>query len=148
MNPKLLEAVTRVTNSITRVPDRLSTPNGESIRAEYARIFGACIAAGEANFAGLYLDLPFQASLLTDPAMYSTHGALVVLDHPTEPEQYEFAMSKVHILHLNKNQSLYQGRYPRLIYIPTERKEWSKASMMFNRLSRFEFRGPFAKEVL
>ena len=148
MNTKLLEAATRVTNSITRVPDRLSTPDGESIRTEYARIFGKCIAAGLANSGGLYLDLPFQASLLTDPVMFATHGALVVLDHPTRPEQYEFIMNKVHILHLNKSQSLYQGRYPRLIYIPTERKEWIKASVMANRLSRFEFRGPFAKEIM
>ena len=146
MNHKLLEAATRVANSITRIPDRLSSPDGESTRTEYARIFGECITAGLANSGGLYLDLPFQASLLTDPVMYATHGALVLLDHPTEAEQYEFAMSKVHIVQLNKNQSLYQGRYPRLFYIPTERGE-HKAGLMVNRLMNLEFRGPFAKEI-
>jgi len=147
MNPKLLEAVTRVTNSIARVPDRLSTLEGESARAEFARIFGVCINAGMIDTEGLYLTVPFQASLLTDPVMYATLGALVVLDHPTKPEQGEFAMNKAHILQLHPKQSLYQDRYPRLIYIRTERGE-SRASWMVNRLMNFEFKGPFAKEVL
>jgi len=146
MNPQLLEAVKRVTNSITRVPDRLSSHDGECTRAEFARIFGECITAGVITSEGLYLHIPFQASLLTDPIMYATHGALVVLDHPTKPEQSEFAMNNLHIIHLPRKQSLYQDRHPRLIYIPTDKNE-SKAGWMCDRLRRFEFHGPFAKEI-
>lgn len=146
MNREFVETVARVTNSITRIPDRLSSHDGESTRAEFARIFGECIAAGVTNSEGLYLHIPFQASLLTDPIMYATHGALVVLDHPTTPEQSEFAMNNAHIIQLTKTESLYQDRYPRLIYIPTERGE-NRASWMRERLWRFEFRGPFAKEL-
>lgn len=147
MNTEFIETVTRVTNSITRIPDRLSTPDGESARAQFARIFGDCIAAGVVNSDGLCLYIPFQASLLTDPIMYATQGALVVLDHPITAEQFEFAMSKVHIIPLPRKQSLYHDRHPRLIYIPTDRSK-SRASWMCDRLRRFEFRGPFAEEML
>ena len=146
MNTEFIETVARVANSITRIPDRLSNPDGEFARSRFARIFGECIAAGVANSDGLYLHIPFQASLLTDPIMYATHGALVVLDHPTTPEQSEFAMNNAHIIHLPRKQSLYRDRHPRLIYIPTDRSE-SRVSWMCDRLRRFEFRGPFAKEL-
>jgi hypothetical protein len=149
MNPELLETIARVTKSITRIPDRLSTPVGESARAEFARIFSKCINAGMIDPEGLYLTLPFQASLLTDPVMYTADGDIFVLDHPTKPEQGEFAMNNAHIIKLHPNNSLYQNRYPRLIYIPTERKEPAVSiGQRVNRLRRFEFHGPFAKGVL
>jgi hypothetical protein len=145
MSNEFIDTLTAVIKSIKRVPDRLSTPEGESARAEYARIFGDCIASAKPDFEGLYLTLPFQASLLTDPVMFITGGGFVLLDHPIEAEQYEFAIS-AHILNLNRELSLYESRYPRLIVIP-QKHEAIAASWMVNRLSKFEFKGPFAKEL-
>ena len=149
MNTEFIETVARVTNSITQIPDQLSTPTGESARADFVRIFGKCINAEVVEPKGLYLTLPFQASLLTDPVMFVTNGDIFVLDHPTTPEQGEFAMNNAHIIHLNPKHSLYQDRHPRLIYIPAERKKSaiSMGERVFGLLS-FEFRGPFAKGVL
>lgn len=145
MSNEFIDTLTVVTKSIKRVPDKLSTPEGESARAEYARIFGDCIASAKPDFEGLYLTLPFQASLLTDPVMFITGGGFVLLDHPIKAEQYEFAIS-AHILNLNQDQSLYENRYPRLIVIP-QKHETIAASWMVNRLMNLDFKGPFAKEL-
>lgn len=147
MSNELIEAVTRVTNSIARVPDRFSNPDGESIRTDFARIFGKCINAGLVDSGNLYLTLPFQASLLTDPVMYVIPGALVVLDHPTKEGQSEFAMDNVHIAQLSRGNSLYQDRYPRLILVSHTKKYAVSPSLMINRVMSLGFKGPFAEEI-
>jgi hypothetical protein len=77
--------------------------------------------------------------------MFITGGGFVLLDHPTKAEQYEFAIS-AHILNLNRDLSLYENRYPRLIVIP-QKHETIAASWMANRLMSYDFKGPFAKEL-
>jgi hypothetical protein len=81
--------------------------------------------------------------------MFVAAGDIFMLDHPTTPEQGEFAMNKAHINQLNPKHSLYQDRHPRLIYIPAERKKpaISMGERVFGLLS-FEFRGPFTKGAL
>jgi hypothetical protein len=148
MTNEYTETVARVSSSITRLQDRLSTPRGESDRQEYAHIFARCIAGQLDDQDGLYLTLPFQVSLLTDPFLFIVAGGLLVLDHPTKPEQFDYAISNhAHIVDLNCNHSLYEGRYPRMIAI-AKKHEMIDASWMLNRLMQLNFRGPFAKEIV
>lgn len=134
----------RINDSITRLPDLLSNAEGEVIRSEYARIFGDCIAGNEHKEGGLYLALPFQTSLLTDPVLYIVSGGLLVLDHPTRSGQSEFAFGEsTHVINLNRKYSLYENRYPRLISCPRTGKS-VEASWMCNKLMSLDFKGPFA----
>ncbi|WP_396189375.1 hypothetical protein [Flavobacterium sp.] len=145
MGNEYIETLTAVTSSIKRVPDQLSTSEGETIRANFARIFSDCITSVKTDCDGLYLALPFQASFLTDPVIFITGGGFVLLDHPTKAEQYEFAIN-AHVISLNRDVSLYQNRYPRLILVP-QKHETIAGSRMVNRLAKLNFQGPFAKEV-
>lgn len=145
MSNPYIETLTAVTSSIKRVPDQLSTSEGETIRATFTRIFADCITAVKADCDGLYLALPFQATLLTDPVMFITGGGFVLLDHPTKAEQYEFAIN-AHVISLNRDLSLYQNRYPRLILVP-QKHEAIAGSRMVNRLTDLNFHGPFAKDA-
>jgi hypothetical protein len=136
--------IARIQDSIKRIPDRLSTPQGEDVRSEFARIFGQVII-GHQYEGGLYLTLPFQASLLTDPVLYVVAGGLLVLDHPTRSGESEFAFGEhAHIIDLNRKCSLYENRYPRIISCPRKREE-IRASWMMNELMYSGFFGPFAK---
>lgn len=137
----------RVEELILRMPDRLSTPKGEVLRSEYASIFGKCIVGHEQKEGGLYLTLPFQTSLLTDPVLYIVAGGLLVLDHPTRSGQSEFAFGeRAHIIELNRKCSLYEGRFPRIIACARKREEIGVSGIV-NRLSAYDFSGPFAKEA-
>jgi len=143
MNNEFALTLARIQAAITRVPDRLSNPKGEAIRAEYARIFGSCIAGHEPREGGLYLALPFQTSLLTDPVLYTAAARLLVLDHPTRSGQSEFAID-AHVIDLPRQWSLYENRYPRLISCPSN-GEGVAASWMINRLMSLDFKGPFSR---
>jgi len=135
----------RIQDSIKRIPDRLSNPKGEAARSEFARIFGRVIIGHEDKEGGLYLALPFQTSLLTDPVLYLVAGGLLVLDHPTRPGASEFAFGdRAHVHDLPRHYSLYENRYPRIICCPRKHEE-IRASAMVNQLSACDFRGPFAK---
>ncbi len=81
---EFFDTLTRIKSSIVRVPDRLSTVDGEATRAEFARIFGKCIIGREDTECTYLLTLPFQAALLTDPILYAVGGGFIVLDHPTQ----------------------------------------------------------------
>jgi hypothetical protein len=74
MSNEFTFALARVKDSIMRVPDRMSTTKGKALRAEYVRIFGVCINGHEHDDGGLYLTLPFQSALLTDPVLYIVGG--------------------------------------------------------------------------
>jgi len=136
--------LTKITNSITQLPDKLSTPIGEKSRQEYATIFGTCILGRLEDAEYGYLVLPFQASLLTDPIIFLVAGGYVILDHPVKAELHEWLIPN-HIVSLNQTMSLYEGRFPRLIAFPRAHEE-ILLSWMINRLMRFEFVGPFAKK--
>ena len=147
MNNEFTQTLARINDSIMRVPDRLSNPVGEDVRSKFAGIFGQCIIGHEQEEGGLYLTLPFQTSLLTDPVLYIVAGGLLVLDHPTRRGASEFAFGdQAHPHHLPRHYSLYEKRYPRMISCPRKREEiW--ASYMLNRLTACGFFGPFAKEA-
>lgn len=147
MNNEFALTLARINDSIMRVPDRYSNPKGEASRSEFAAIFGQCIIGQEHKEGGLYLALPFQTSLLTDPVLYIVAGGLLVLDHPTRPGASEFAFGELaHIIDLNRKCSLYENRFPRIISCARKREE-IRVSCMINRLSACDFRGPFAKET-
>lgn len=135
----------RIKDSITKVPDRLSNSQGELLRSEFAKIFGQIIIGHEDKDGGLYLTLPFQTSLLTDPVLYIVAGGLLVLDHPTLSGQSEFASGeRAHIIDLNPKYSLYASRYPRMIACARKGEE-IQASWMANELNYIGFFGPFGK---
>jgi len=145
MHNEFTLTLARIQASITRVPDRLSSPKGEHVRSEYARIFGDCIAGHEHKEGGLYLALPFQTSLLTDPVLYIVAGGLLLLDHPTRSGESEFAIEeRAHVIDLNRKCSLYENRYPRLISCP-RKAESVEASWMRDKLMSLNFKGPFAE---
>jgi hypothetical protein len=138
----------RLQDSIKRIPDRLSTPQGEDARSEFASIFGQVIIGHENKEGGLYLALPFQTSLLTDPVLYIVAGGLLVLDHPTRSGASEFAFGdRAHVHDLPRHWSIYENRFPRIISCARKREE-IQLSGMLNRLSAYDFRGPFAKEAI
>lgn len=142
---QLTHATARVTGSILRIPDRLSTPQGATARAEYARIFGDCIAGQWQAEGWLYLSLPFQVALLTDPVLYIVAGGLLVLDHPTQSGQSQFALepdSRTHTFDINRKWSLYENRHPRMITC-ARRGEEIRVGWMINQLATCNFRGPF-----
>jgi hypothetical protein len=148
MSNKFNEIVTRINDSILRLPDRLSTTHGEATRAEFSRIFGQCIIGHEHKEGGLYLTLPFQTSLLTDPILYIVPGGLIVLDHPIKNRQFEFAIdAQAHVVDLSRKDSLYEDRYPRLIAV-ARKHEKINVSLILNRLMQLNFRGPFAKGII
>ena len=137
----------RINDSIMRVPDRLSNPKGEAARSEYVRIFGVCINGHEHNEGGLYLTLPFQTALLTDPVLYIVGGGLLVMEHPTRSGQSDFAFGNhAHVFDLPPHLSLYENRHPRIIAC-ARKGEKIVVSWMLNRLMNLNFNGPFAKEA-
>jgi hypothetical protein len=145
MNHELTHATARVTGSILRIPDRLSTPQGAPARAAYARIFANCIAGHLEEEGWLYLSLPFQVALLTDPLLYIVAGGLLVLDHPTQSGQSQFALepdSRTHTFDINRNWSLYENRHPRMISC-ARKGEDVRVGWMINQLATCDFRGPF-----
>jgi hypothetical protein len=145
MTNEYTHTLARINDSIKRIPDRLSTPKGEDVRSEFAEIFGRVIIGHENKDGGLYLTLPFQVSLLTDPVLYIVAGGLLVLDHPTRSGASEFAFGETaHIIDLNRKCSLYENRFPRMISCPRKREE-IQASWMMNELKYNGFYGPFAK---
>lgn len=135
----------RIQDSIKRIPDRLSTPKGEDVRSKFAQIFGRVLLGHEDKSGGLYLALPFQVSLLTDPVLYIVGGGLLVLDHPTRSCASEFAFGKhAHVIDLPRHWSHYENRFPRIITCARKHEE-IQASCMVNRLMACNFHGPFAK---
>jgi len=146
MTNEYTQTLARIHDSIKRIPDRLSTPEGEAARSEFAVIFGQVIIGHEDKDGGLYLTLPFQTSLLTDPVLYVVAGALLVLDHPIRRGASEFAFGDLaHVHDLPRHWSLYANRYPRIITCARKREE-IRVSYMLNRLMTCDFFGPFAKE--
>jgi hypothetical protein len=148
MNNEFVLTLARIQDSIKRIPDRLSNPKGEDARSEFARIFGQVIIGHEDKEGGLYLALPFQTSLVMDPVLYIVAGDLLVLDHPTRSGASEFAFGdRAHVHDLSRHWSLYENRFPRIISCARKREE-IQLSGMVNRLSAYDFRGPFAKETV
>ncbi len=146
MNNEVIEILTKITDSINRMPDKLSNSSGEINRAIYAKIFGKCIIGHLDHAEYGYMALPFQASLLTDPIIFIVGCGHVILDHPMRDEQH-LAMIPTHTVSLNQKMSLYENRHPRLIALPRKHHE-IPLSWMANQLRQLEFVGPFAKQEI
>ncbi len=137
----------RVKDSIKRIPDPLSNPNGEDTRSAFARIFGQVIIGHEDKDGALYLTLPFQVSLLTDPVLFIVAGGLLVLDHPTRSGASEFAFGeRTHVIDLPNRWSLYEKRHPRMLAC-ARKGESIQAGWMVNELMYNGFNGPFVKKA-
>ena len=146
MTNEFTECLTKITNSITRLPDKLSNPSGEKSRDEYAHIFARCILGRLEDAEYGYLALPFQASLLTDPIIFLVAGGYAILDHPVQCDQYQWIIPN-HIVSLNRKMSLYENRHPRLIALPRKHQK-IPLSWMVNQLRQVEFVGSFARQEL
>jgi len=146
MTNEFTECLTKITNSITRLPDKLSTTQGEKNRQEFASIFGTCILGRLEDAEYGYMALPFQASLLTDPIIFIVAGGHVILDHPVRDEQHIWIIP-THTVSLNQKVSLFENRHPRLIAIPHSHGE-VQLSWMMNRLRQLEFVGPFTDDSI
>jgi len=147
MNPELQAFNQRIEASIRRIPDCLSRhPEGASVRAEFARIFGLCIGGAEEP-TGMYSLLPMHLSLLTDPHLFIVPGGFVVLDHPTRPGEFDWSFDLdgrrgVQVHDAPAWWSLYENRHPRFIVCP-HKGETVHLSAMLNRLTHEGFHGPF-----
>lgn len=147
MKSELQEFNQRIESAIRRIPDRLSSqPEGESIRADYARIFGLCIGGTERH-TGMYSLLPIHLSLLTDPHLFIVPGGFLVLDHPTRSCEFDWSFDLGDRLGVRANSapawwSLYENRHPRLIVF-SHKGESVHLSVMLNRLTNQGFHGPY-----
>jgi len=69
-----------------------------------------------------------------------------VLDHPNRSGASEFAFGdRAHVHDLPRHWSLYERRFPRIISCARKGEEIHLSGVV-NRLSAYEFNGPFAKE--
>jgi hypothetical protein len=147
MNLELQAFNQRIEASIRRIPDCLSRlPDGASIRAEFARIFGMCIGGMERP-TGMYSLLPMHLSLLTDPHLFIVPGGFIVLDHPTRSGEFDWSFDLdgrrgVQVHDAPAWWSLYENRHPRIIACRHMGDEFL-LSAMTNRLTREDFHGPF-----
>lgn len=147
---ELREFNQRIESCIRRTPDGLSRhPEGASIRAEFARIFGRCIGGTERG-TGMYALLPMHLSLLTDPHFFIVPGGFFVLDHPTRSCEFNWSFDlddrrgRIQVHDAPTWWSLYENRHPRVIVSP-HKGESVHLSAMLNRLTNEGFHGPFGQ---
>jgi hypothetical protein len=119
----LAELDRRIEAVIRRVPDRLSGPKGEHIRADWAREF-ARLLGGEVMPVRMFGLLPIHLHLLTDPLLLRLRTGYLVMDHPESAGEFDWAFeldtlrSRVQVLHCPRWWSFYENRHPRLIVVP------------------------------
>ena len=141
MHAELSELQRRVEASIVRIPDRLSTPAGEAVRADWAGVFAQTIGG---TIDQQYISLPFHLLALTDPVLVRLRSGWVVLDHPSTAGAFEWVLTldsvRSYVETVPTWWSLYEHRHPRLIVVPDRRSKLS-LSRVINRLA--DFHGPF-----
>jgi hypothetical protein len=115
----------RTERAIVRIRDRLSTPEGERIRADWAREF-ARLLGGEVMPVRMLACLRLPAHMLTDPVVVRVFTGYVVLDHPEAFGAFEWAFqqfsTRIAIYDCARWWSLYEKRHPRLIACPDRGK--------------------------
>ena len=108
-----------VDQTIVRVPDALTGVGGDTAyfcRKAFAGEFAAHIGAKHVFNPALFVTLPFQLCLLTDPHLFGVKNGHLILDHPTiANDGHEYWFGRCASLHARH--SLYQNRYPRMIAV-------------------------------
>jgi hypothetical protein len=143
IHPHVRELDRRIESAIHRgPPDRLSTPKGEAVRVDWADTFARTLG-GAVMPVRMLACLPFGPHLLTDPVVIRVRSGFVVLDHPENAGEFEWAFkhrSKVLVHDCPTWRSLYENRHPRLIVCPDAGETLAVADL-FNRLDGWH--GPF-----
>ena len=146
MSDEFAELDRRIERAIVRIPDRLSTTNGERIRADWADAF-ARVLGGAVVPVRMFAFLPFPTALLTDPLPIQVCGGLLVLDHPKNDHEFDSAFQlgvhrgRVQAHPCPRWWSLYDKRHPRLIVCP-DPGEAVQLSDLLNRVGN-TWHGPF-----
>jgi hypothetical protein len=148
VSEELAELDRRIEAAIRRVPDRLSHPKGEHIRAgwacEFARLLGAEVMP--VRMFGL---LPFHLHLLTDPLLLRLRTGYLVMDHPENAGEFDWAFeldtlrSRAQVLHCPCWWSLHENRHPRLIVVPDKGAALLPVAELITRLADRGWHGPF-----
>ena len=125
MSDEFAELDRRIERAIVRIRDRLSTPEGDLIRADWASTF-ARILGGTIAPVRMLASLPLPAHMLTDPVVVRVFTGYVVMDHPQTAELFDWAFQqfspRIAIYDCARWWSLYEKRHPRLIACPDRGK--------------------------
>jgi hypothetical protein len=147
VSEELAELDRRIEAAIRRVPDRLSRPKGEHIRADWAREF-VRLLGGEVMPARMFALLPIHLHLLTDPLLLRLRTGYLVMDHPEGADEFDWAFeldtlrSFIQVLSCPRWWSLYENRHPRLIVVPDKGAALPVAELI-TRLADRGWHGPF-----
>ena len=137
----------RIEAAIRRIPDRLSTPEGELVRLDWACTF-ALNLGGELAPVRHFAFLPFHLHLLTDPVLMRLRTGYLLLDHPQTVDLFDWAFEmdspcqRAQIVDVAHWWSLYDNRYPRLIVVP-DRGESLLVAELLTRLTNQGWHGPY-----
>lgn len=137
----------RFERSITRIPDRFSTPSGEALRREWAEQMAAVMGGSlESNPNRSLGVVPVHPHCWTDPVLIGLPlMGFVVLDHPVNLGWFEDHMrlhGRVAVHDCPRWWSLYEARAPRLVACPVDRKV-IQLSDLCNRLTAIGWHGPW-----
>jgi hypothetical protein len=145
IHPALQGLDRRIERAIVRIPDRLSTPQGEAVRVDWANTFARTLG-GAVMPVRMLTCLPLGPHLLTDPVVIRVRFGFVVLDHPENAGEFDWAFNLhpsggcTQVLDLPRWWSLHENRHPRLIAFPDARETLAAADLL-NRLDGWH--GPF-----
>lgn len=147
MSDKFAELDRRIERAIVRIPDRLSTPKGERIRADWANTF-ARLLGGEVMPVRHFSFLPFHVHLLNDPVLVRKRTGYLLLDHPQTADLFDWAFEmdrprkRAQIVDVARCWSLYENRHPRLIVVP-DKGESLPVAELITRLTNQGWHGPY-----
>lgn len=147
MSDEFAELDRRIERAIVRIPDRLSTPEGELIRADWAREFARALG-GEVMPVRHFAFLPIHPNLLTDPVLVRKRTGHLLLDHPQTADLFDWAFEMdrprkcAQIVDVARWWSLYENRHPRLIVVP-DKGESLPVAELITRLTNQSWHGPY-----
>jgi hypothetical protein len=147
VSEELAELDRRIEAAIRRVPDRLSRPKGERIRADWAREF-ARLLGGAVMPVRMFGLLPFHLHLLTDPLLLRLRTGYLVMDHPENAGEFEWAFeldtlrTPIQVLPCPRWWSLHENRHPRLIVVP-DKGESLPVAELITWLTNQSWHGPY-----
>jgi hypothetical protein len=145
VSEELAELDHRTERAIVRIRDRLSTPERERIRADWANTF-ARLLGGEVMPVRMLACLRLPAHMLTDPVVVRVFTGYVLLDHPEAFGAFEWAFQqfspRIAIYDCARWWSLYENRHPRLIVVP-DKGESLPVAELITRLTNQGWHGPY-----
>ncbi len=144
IHPQVRELNRRIERAIVRIPDRLSTPEGEVVRADWASTFARVLGGTIAPVRMLGV-LPVHPNLWTDPVVIRVCTGFAVLDHPPNSGLLDWAFQqcspRVQVHDCPTWWSLYERRFPRIIACPDAGKTLG-VSELITRVG-YSWHGPF-----